>query len=78
MQYSELIAGLQRGQAGRIEAAIPDDWMQGRTTYGGLTAALCLEAALELVPDMPVRADMFGGLTASWVSPVTLPSGMVV
>lgn len=56
MQYSELIAGLQRGQAGRIEATIPEDWMQGRTTYGGLTAALCLEAALELVPDMPVRS----------------------
>ena len=54
--YSELIAGLKRGTHGRIEAAIPDDWMQGRTTYGGLTAALCLEAALELVPDMPVRA----------------------
>lgn len=54
--YSELMAGLKRGQAGRIEATIPDEWMQGRTTYGGLTAALCLEAALELVPDMPVRA----------------------
>lgn len=56
MLYSELIAGLKRGTAGRIETTIPDDWMQGRTTYGGLTAALCLEAALELVPDMPVRA----------------------
>ena len=54
--YSELIAGLARGTNGRIEAAIPDDWMQGRTTYGGLTAALCLESASELVPDMPVRA----------------------
>jgi acyl-CoA thioesterase len=56
MLYSELIAGLSRGQAGRIEATIPEDWMQGRTTYGGLTAALCLESALEVVPDMPVRA----------------------
>lgn len=56
MRYSELLAGLKRGQAGRIETTIPEDWMQGRTTYGGLTAALCLESALELVPDMPVRA----------------------
>ncbi len=56
MLYSELIAGLKRGTAGRIEATIPDGWMQGRTTYGGLTAALCLESANELVSDMPVRA----------------------
>ncbi|WP_300377255.1 thioesterase family protein [Henriciella sp.] len=56
MLYSELIAGLKRGTNGRVEATIPEDWMQGRTTYGGLTAALCLESALELVPDMPLRA----------------------
>ncbi|MEQ9314456.1 MAG: thioesterase family protein [Henriciella sp.] len=55
-RYSELLAGLKRGTAGRIETTITEDWMQGRTTYGGLTAALCLESALELVPDMPVRA----------------------
>lgn len=54
--YSELIGGLSRGLNGRIETAIPEEWMQGRTTYGGLTAALCLESALELVPDMPLRA----------------------
>lgn len=54
--YSELIAGLKRGTNGRVETTIPEDWLQGRTTYGGLTAALCLESALELVGDMPVRA----------------------
>ncbi|WP_084398821.1 thioesterase family protein [Henriciella aquimarina] len=54
--YSQLIAGLRRGTAGRVEARIPEDWMQGRTTYGGLTAALCLESAMECVSDMPVRA----------------------
>ncbi|MEM5515567.1 thioesterase family protein [Henriciella sp. AS95] len=56
MRYSELIGELKRGTAGRIETTIPESWMQGRTTYGGLTAALCLEAAQELVSDMPVRA----------------------
>ncbi len=54
--YTELLAALNRGEGGRIEATIPEDWMQGRTTYGGLTAALCLEAARELVEDMPLRA----------------------
>lgn len=34
-------------------AAIPDDWMQGRTTFGGLSAALCLEASLRAFPDAP-------------------------
>lgn len=54
--YSQLVDGLSRGTAGQIETIIPEDWMQGRTTYGGLTAALCLESALGLVDDMPVRA----------------------
>lgn len=33
--------------------AIPADWMQGRTAYGGLSAALALQAALEAEPDLP-------------------------
>ncbi len=32
---------------------IPSDWMQGRTAYGGLSAALALQAALDLEPDLP-------------------------
>ncbi len=32
---------------------IPSDWMQGRTAYGGLSAALALQAALEVEPDLP-------------------------
>jgi acyl-CoA thioesterase len=38
---------------GRLSLTIPDAWMQGRTTYGGLSAALCLEAALQTFPDLP-------------------------
>ncbi len=34
-------------------ALIPDTWMQGRTAYGGLTAAIALEAALCSQPDLP-------------------------
>ena len=54
--FTQLLAGLERGTHGRIEAHIPQDWMQGRTTYGGLTAALSLEAAQALAGDVPVRA----------------------
>lgn len=32
---------------------IPDGWMQGRTTYGGLSAALCLQAINNDYPDLP-------------------------
>ena len=53
--YTELLASLVRLPKGRIEAHIPDDWLQGRTTYGGLTAALCLESGRSLT-DMPVRS----------------------
>lgn len=32
---------------------VPSDWLQGRTAYGGLSAALALQAALELETDLP-------------------------
>jgi acyl-CoA thioesterase len=38
---------------GGFAAVVPDDWMQGRTSYGGLSSALALEAARNLAPDMP-------------------------
>lgn len=38
---------------GGFRTAIPSDWMQGRTTYGGLSAALALEAALRSEADLP-------------------------
>jgi acyl-CoA thioesterase len=38
---------------GRLSLTIPEAWMQGRTTYGGLSAALCLEAALQTFTDLP-------------------------
>ncbi|MEO0467182.1 MAG: thioesterase family protein [Pseudomonadota bacterium] len=54
--FSELLAGMDRGQSARIEADIPAGWMQGRTTYGGLTTALCHESARELAEGAPIRA----------------------
>ncbi|KQN90055.1 hypothetical protein ASE95_15180 [Sphingomonas sp. Leaf231] len=38
---------------GTWEATIPDDWLQGRTAYGGLSAALALECAMRSQPDLP-------------------------
>lgn len=56
--YTQLLQGLERLQDHALKAHVPSDWMQGRTTYGGLSAALCLEAALGLVDtsEKPIRA----------------------
>ncbi|WP_269715333.1 thioesterase family protein [Caulobacter sp. NIBR2454] len=47
--YSTLVDAIVR--TGEVE--IPADWLQGRTTYGGLSAALCVEAALHAWPGLP-------------------------
>lgn len=52
MRFSELVAAI-RAEGGGFSVAIPEGWTQGRTTYGGLSAALCLEAARRAVPDLP-------------------------
>jgi acyl-CoA thioesterase len=49
---AEILAGAARTDSG-FRTAIPVDWMQGRTSYGGLSAALALQAAMEAEPDLP-------------------------
>lgn len=50
--FTRLMASL-RSEGGRLTVEAPQDWRQGRTTYGGLAAALCLEGALRAFPDLP-------------------------
>lgn len=38
---------------GGFTVAIPADWMQGRTAYGGISSALALHAAQQCEPDLP-------------------------
>jgi len=52
MRISALLESMARAADG-YEVEIPANWMQGRTTYGGLTGALCLEAVLRAYPDLP-------------------------
>lgn len=54
--YTRLISDLRAQADGGFCGSIPESWMQGRTTYGGLTAALCLEAARRIVADIPLRS----------------------
>ena len=64
--FSHIIAALQQ-QADHFSIALPSDWLQGRTAYGGLSAALCLEATLRRFPDLPpLRSAQF-----AFVGPAT-------
>jgi acyl-CoA thioesterase len=56
MDFKTLIhSGKQTGETA-MSFHVPDSWMQGRTTYGGLTAALCLEAAMSTSGGRPIRS----------------------
>jgi acyl-CoA thioesterase len=55
---------------GATTVEVPADWMQGRSVFGGLQAALAVRAMRSLVPDAPLRA-----LQTTFVAPV--PAGVV-
>lgn len=52
MSLPKILAAAEAGDDS-LTASIPETWMQGRTAYGGLTAALALEAAMRSQPDLP-------------------------
>ncbi|MCH7789595.1 MAG: thioesterase family protein [Acidobacteria bacterium] len=64
--FAELLDSLTDHGEGRSTVTITDDWLQGRTAYGGLTAALCFEATRSIVDDLPVRAAQI-----SFIGPVS-------
>jgi len=59
--FSALLAGIRAdADANTYHATIPEDWQQGRTTFGGLSAALCLAATERAVPELPpLRSAQF-------------------
>ncbi len=62
----ELLGSAARGADGGIRYAVGADWLQGRTVYGGLTAALALDAVLAAHPAAaPLRSAQI-----SFVGPV--------
>ena len=69
-EFSDLMSAISNdGEV--LRAEVGEDWRQGRTIYGGLAAALCFEAVLRTLPDLPpLRSAQFafvgpagGGLT---------------
>jgi acyl-CoA thioesterase len=49
---ADILAGAAAIDGG-FRIAIPSDWLQGRTAYGGLSSALALHAAQQVEPDLP-------------------------
>lgn len=57
--FSDLLGAI-RQDGDHCSVVLPSDWLQGRTAYGGLSAALCLEATLRRFPDLPpLRSAQF-------------------
>ncbi|MEE2643547.1 MAG: thioesterase family protein [Myxococcota bacterium] len=50
--FTQVIANLH-AQGDGYRVTLPADWLQGRTAYGGLVAAIGLEATLRAVPNLP-------------------------
>ncbi|GAB2532654.1 acyl-CoA thioesterase [Rhodanobacter koreensis] len=70
MQFSKAMQTVTR-RDDHWQATVSEDWLQGRSAFGGLQAALAVRAMRELVPaDMPLRS-----LQTTFVAPV--PAGVV-
>lgn len=54
MPFSELMRAA-REAPGRCEIEVGDDWLQGRSVFGGLQVAIAVRAMRTLVPDVPLR-----------------------
>lgn len=54
LSFSELMRSVQ-DEPGACAVEVPDDWLQGRSVFGGLQVALAVRAMRTLVPDMPLR-----------------------
>ncbi len=64
-QLSTLLANASVAQ-GTLTTPLPSDWMQGRSIYGGLQAALALRAMRTLVPSIPIRS-----LQTNFIAPLS-------
>ncbi|HZP65478.1 MAG TPA: thioesterase family protein [Rudaea sp.] len=63
--FTELLSSVRLG-AGTAEAEVGEDWLQGRSVFGGLQAAIALLAMRTLVPaGTPLRA-----LQMTFIAPV--------
>ncbi|MEM1379113.1 MAG: thioesterase family protein [Pseudomonadota bacterium] len=76
MTFTDLLAGTDTGSSATTVYEIPETWMQGRTAYGGLTAALCAEEARRRFDGLPplrtAQVAFVGPATEQLVAEATL------
>lgn len=59
IDFTALMAGMT-AEADASSVTATEDWLQGRTIYGGLTAAFCLESVAQHYGDLPpLRSAQF-------------------
>ena len=57
ISFAELVREFQTGGENGLSFDAPESWAQGRTFYGGLSAALCHVSALETLEiDKPIKS----------------------
>ena len=67
MSNLDAVVALDQDERGLFHAHIGDEWMQGRTAYGGISAAIALQAALDAEPGpQPLKCAQI-----SFVGPVS-------
>lgn len=58
-EFADLIEGFLSEENGSLTLDAPESWSQGRTLYGGMSAALCLVAAQkEIGEDIPLKSAL--------------------
>jgi len=72
--FSQLLDGLTINSNDDWSVEITDNWMQGRTTYGGLSAALCLRTVEKSYPDLPPLRSAQVNFIGPVGGPVTIKS----
>ncbi len=67
----DLLASLEQTDDG-WRGAIPDSWLQGRTSYGGLSSALALHVAQQSDTDLPALRSAQVAFIGPLAGPVTI------
>jgi hypothetical protein len=74
---SELFARVAPGE-GSATLHVPDDWLQGRTLFGGLQAAVGLAAMRTVAPPSPLRSLQPAVAAARPIELPWIPGGVPV
>ena len=61
----------RRHEAGRVGFVIPPDWLQGRTSFGGLISTLAVQAMRDVAGSGWPEAVKLRALQTSFIGPVT-------